>query len=112
MCFDCGTVLHGQGRIAGSDPAADDTVSPPNILYKVVPPLVKGRCVMWLELGSTAGGKGTFLWVCRCGSREIDFYFCFTPEEESVIAVGVCRSCLVEQKAKLPRCGRQYGRNK
>ena len=67
---------------------------------------------MWVELGSDGGGRGTFLWVCRCGSRDVDFYFSFTREEDFVIAVAVCRSCLVQQKAKLPRYGRQSGRSK
>jgi len=62
---------------------------------------------MWLELPSTDLWIGTFLWVCECGSLEIDWYCSGSPKEDTFTLVAVCGFCLRTGTINLPRCGRQ-----
>jgi len=63
---------------------------------------------MWLELPSTDLWIGTFLWVCECGSLEIDWFCCGRVDLDQLTLAAVCRSCLRTGTINLPKCGHQF----
>lgn len=64
---------------------------------------------MWVELGLDSSGTGIFLWVCRCGSREIEWSCSEKPGEDLCIVAARCVFCGKERTIRLPKSGRQCG---
>jgi len=67
---------------------------------------------MWLEVPSGGLWTDTFLWVCECGSLELDWYVSGPTGEGAFTVAAVCRGCLRTGTISLARSGRQSGRVK